>query len=229
MNAIAYTRVSTKEQGKSSLGLDAQMNTIVSFCSKENMPLVSMFQDVDSGGKDDRDGLNEAIQYAQENGATIIVAKLDRLSRDVHFISGLMKHNVPFIVAELGKDVPTFMLHVYASFAQLEREMIGKRTKEALAQAKKRGVRLGTSIKKVRESARQANIERGTSSYERIITHVKKAMEEGSHSLNEIARWLNEHGVKTPRGKTFQKGQVSLLLKRMREEEKQLQLFPPSR
>lgn len=226
MKAVAYTRVSTKEQGKSSLGLDAQMNTIVSFCSKESMPLVSMFQDVDSGGKDDREGLNQAIQYARENGATIVVAKLDRLSRDVHFISGLMKHGVPFIVAELGKDVPTFMLHVYASFAQLEREMIGKRTKEALAQAKARGVKLGTNIPKVQESARKANLQRGTTSFERIVPHVQRAMDEGCTSLNEIANWLNANGITTPRGKTFSKGQVSVIRKRMRGEQPVLDLSP---
>ena len=228
MKAVAYTRVSTDRQGKSTLGLDAQMSAIVSFCSKENMPLVSMFQDVDSGEKDDRDGLNEAIQYAQENKATIIVAKLDRLSRDVHFISGLMKHNVPFIVAELGKDVPTFMLHVYASFAQLEREMIGKRTKEALAQAKARGVKLGTSITKVKESARKANLQRGTSSYERIAPYVRQAIADGCNSNRTIANWLNQAGILTPQGKTFQQGQVSRIRKRMRENE-QLTLFPTSR
>ena len=75
------------------------------------MEVIGNFQDVDSGKKDERKGLQDALMIAKENNATIVVAKLDRLSRDVHFISGLMKHNVPFIVAELGKDIPTFMLH----------------------------------------------------------------------------------------------------------------------
>jgi len=93
-------------------------------------------------------------------------------------------------------------------------------TKEALAQAKARGVKLGTNIPKVKESARQANIQRGTSSYERIAPYVRKAIADGCNSNRTIATWLNEHGVKTPRGKTFQKGQVSLIRKRMRGEAK---------
>ena len=218
MKAIAYTRVSTKEQGKSSLGLDAQLNSIFSFCEQEKMTLVSHFQDVDSGGKDDREGLNKALQYAKENGATIIVAKLDRLSREVHFISGLMKHGVPFIVAELGKNVPTFMLHIYASFAQLEREMIGKRTKEALVQAKKRGVKLGTHNKKVLQGVKAQR----EKSFARIIPHILEAQSSGYNSNRAIAEYLNEKGILTPRGKRFSKASMTRYLRFIRENP----LFP---
>lgn len=211
MKAIAYTRVSTKEQGRSSLGLDAQMNAIVSFCTSENMTLVDFFDDVDSGGKDDREGLNKAIAYAQEHGATIVVAKLDRLSRDVHYISGLMKHGVPFVVAELGKDVPTFMLHVYASFAQLEREMISKRTKDALHQAKLRGVKLGTK----NASVLKARHDTGLKNLERMYPHIQEARKQGYTSVSQIMKFLNENNVKTPRGGKWSRGNIHALMKRI--------------
>lgn len=226
MKAIAYTRVSTKEQGKSSLGLDAQMNAIVSFALQENMALVDFFQDVDSGGKDDREGLNKAIQYAQEHGATIVVAKLDRLSRDVHFISGLMKHGVPFIVAELGKDVPTFMLHVYASFAQLEREMIGKRTKDALQQAKLRGVKLGSA----NAETLKAHESRGLKNLERLWPYIQKAESQGYNSNSKRAMFLNENGITTSRGKRWTKKNIAPIMVRIKKAvangqlSKQLQL-----
>lgn len=213
MKAIAYTRVSTKEQGRSSLGLDAQMNAIVSFAMAENMTLVDFFQDVDSGGKDDREGLNKAIAYAQEHGATIIVAKLDRLSRDVHYISGLMKHGVPFVVAELGKDVPTFMLHVYASFAQLEREMIGKRTKDALHQAKLRGVKLGSANVKTLK----VHQDRGLKNLERLWPHIQNAESQGYTSNSKKAMYLNENGITTSRGKAWTAKNIAPIMVRIKK------------
>ena len=225
MKGIVYRRVSTKDQGKSSLGLDAQLESIISFASKENITITAHYQDVDSGGKDDREGLTKAIKEAQKTGATILVAKLDRLSRDVHYISGLMKHNVPFIVVELGKDVPTFMLHVYASFAQLEREMIGKRTKEALAQAKKRGVKLGTNIPSVKEATMKATKERGNATMMRIIPFIIEAKENGCNSNRTIAEYLNEKGILTPRGKQFSKASMTRYLKFLRDNAPQLSLF----
>ena len=221
MKGIVYRRVSTKDQGKSSLGLDAQLESIISFASKENITITAHYQDVDSGGKDDREGLTQAIKEAQETGATILVAKLDRLSRDVHYISGLMKHNVPFIVVELGKDVPTFMLHVYASFAQLEREMIGKRTKEALAQAKKRGVKLGTRIPAVLQGIKAQK----DKSFARILPHIIEAKENGCNSNRTIAEYLNEKGILTPRGKQFSKASMTRYLKFLRDNAPQLSLF----
>jgi DNA invertase Pin-like site-specific DNA recombinase len=221
--AISYIRVSSSRQGKSGLGLEAQMNAIYSFCKTEGFEVIGNFQDVDSGGKNDRQGLEDALVIAKEEGATIIVHKLDRLSRDVHYISGLMKHGVPFIGAELGKDVPSFMLHVYASFAELERTMIRKRTKDALAVAKARGVKLGTSIPKVREVCRESRIAKGNESYESIVPHIKEAQHEGFTSTRKIASFLNDKGIMTPRGKTWRHTSVSRVLIRMR---KQLSLFP---
>lgn len=143
--AIAYTRVSTARQGKSGLGLEAQQSALARFAEAEGFDIVQAFSETESGKHDGdrRPALAEALAAARKHAAPIIVAKLDRLSRDVHFISGLMKHKVPFIVAELGSDTDPFMLHLYAALAEKERALISRRTKDALAAAKARGVKLG--------------------------------------------------------------------------------------
>src|SRR5580700_3019647 len=145
--AIAYTRVSTAQQGKSGLGLEAQQAALVRFAEAEGFDLVQTFQEVETGKGADalgrRPQLAAALKAAKKLKSPIIVAKLDRLSRDVHFISGLMTHKTPFIVAELGADADPFMLHLYAALAEKERAMISRRTKDALAAAKANGKKLG--------------------------------------------------------------------------------------
>jgi DNA invertase Pin-like site-specific DNA recombinase len=148
MIAVAYLRVSTNEQGKSGLGLEAQKAAIEQFCAREKITLLETFSEVQSG-KRVSDGLTErpqliaALKAAQALGGPVIVSKLDRLSRDVHTISGLMVQKTPFIVAELGRDVDNFMLHLFAALAEKERAMISQRTKAALQALKARGVKLG--------------------------------------------------------------------------------------
>src|ERR1700692_4883519 len=145
--AIAYTRVSTAQQGKSGLGLEAQQAALVRFAEAEGFDLVQTFREVETGKGADalnrRPQLAAALKAAKKMKSPIIVAKLDRLSRDVHFISGLMSHKTPFIVAELGADADPFMLHLYAALAEKERAMISRRTKDALAAKKAQGVKLG--------------------------------------------------------------------------------------
>lgn len=147
--AVAYTRVSTASQGRSGLGLEAQTAALARFAEAEGYALVETFTEVETGkgadALDRRPQLAAALAEAkrQGRGTPIIVAKLDRLSRDVHFISGLMTHRTPFIVAELGADTDPFMLHLYAALAEKERRLISQRTKDALAAAKARGVKLG--------------------------------------------------------------------------------------
>src|SRR3974377_1203601 len=143
--AIAYIRVSTVKQGRSGLGLEAQQEPLQRFAEAEGYSFLETFKDVESGkrGDDHRPALAAALERARRDKAPIIVAKLDRLSRDVHYISGLMKHRVPFIVTELGADTDPFLLHLYAALAETERKMIGERTKAAMAAAKARGVQIG--------------------------------------------------------------------------------------
>src|SRR3984893_1856787 len=145
--AIAYIRVSTTRQGKSGLGLEAQQAALARFAQAEGYHLMQTFEEVETGkgadALDRRPQLSAALKVAKQHKAPILVAKLDRLSRDVHFISGLMVHKIPFIVAELGADADPFMLHLYAALAEKERRLIGKRTRDALQAAKARAVELG--------------------------------------------------------------------------------------
>src|SRR5580692_9020913 len=145
--AIAYLRVSTAQQGKSALGLEAQQAALARFAKAEGYNLLQTFEEVETGkgadALDRRPQLSAALKAAKQHKAPIIVAKLDRLSRDVHFISGLMSHKTPFIVAELGDDADPFMLRLYAALAEKERRVISQRTKDALAAKKAQGVRLG--------------------------------------------------------------------------------------
>ena len=147
MAEIAYYRVSTQKQGRSGLGLEAQRKAVASFAEAEGFEIVAEFTEVETGKGSDaldrRPQPKAALRAAKKARCEVAVAKLDRLSRDVAFISGLMAQRVPFIVTALGRNVDPFMLHIYAAMAQQERAMISRRTKEALAAAKARGVRLG--------------------------------------------------------------------------------------
>src|SRR5271167_3923112 len=124
---ITYIRVSTSQQGRSGLGIEAQRQSLRQFAKAEGLELVREFVEVETGKGSDaldrRPQLKAALAAAKKLKCPVAVAKLDRLSRDVHFISGLMAHHVPFVVAELGADVDPFILHLYASLAQKEREL----------------------------------------------------------------------------------------------------------
>ena len=144
---VAYLRVSTDKQGRSGLGLEAQREAIARFCLAEGYGTGAEYLEVESAKGADalerRPQLSAALTHARRVGSSIIVAKLDRLSRDVAFISSLMAQRVPFVVCELGLNVDPFMLHIYAALGEKERTMISQRTKAALAAAKSRGVNLG--------------------------------------------------------------------------------------
>jgi DNA invertase Pin-like site-specific DNA recombinase len=197
-SAIAYTRVSTAQQGRSGLGLEAQEAALARFAEAEGYNLLQTFSEVETGKGSDalerRRQLSAALSAAKAHGkgTPIIVAKLDRLSRDVHFISGLMTHRTPFIVAELGADADPFMLHLYAALAEKERRLISQRTKDALAVRKAQGVKLGgLNAKGVRnrdEAAARAQA-------------LRPVLEElAGKSARAIAEELNNRGVATPAG-----------------------------
>ena len=142
--AVAYLRVSSEQQGRSGLGLEAQRGAVARFAAEPASRSSAEHVEVETGKGSDaldrRPQLAAALRRAKAERCPVVVAKLDRLSRDVAFISGLMAQRVPFIVAELGPDVDPFMLHVYAALAEKERALISARTKDALAAAKARGV-----------------------------------------------------------------------------------------
>ncbi len=148
MKGIGYVRVSTAEQGRSGLGLEAQKAAIEAFAAREGIRIDSWFSEIQSGKRmsdtlDERPQLQAALKSGRENKCPILVSRLDRLSRDVHFISGLMVQRVEFIACELGRVQEPFMLHLFAALAEKERAMISQRTKAALAALKARGVKLG--------------------------------------------------------------------------------------
>jgi DNA invertase Pin-like site-specific DNA recombinase len=202
---VAYLRVSTGRQGRSGLGIEAQRENIARFAKTEGYVVAAEYVEVETGkgadALDRRPYLAAALNDARRRKGTVVVAKLDRLSRDVHFISGLMAHRVPFIVTELGPDVDPFILHLYAALGEKERKLIASRTKAALAVKKAQGVRLGNPrlhvARKAGRAAIMANAEQHAANVLPIIIAVRKA---GASSLREIAEALNVRGVQTARG-----------------------------
>lgn len=150
-NYVTYFRVSTQKQGASGLGLDAQRETVSRFVASNDGAIIGEFTEVESGKNSEREELEKAIALARAKGATLLVAKLDRLSRDVKFIFELRESGAKFIACDLP-EFNTLTLGIFAAFAQYEREIISARTKDGLAQAKKRGVKLGNAQTRKDES-----------------------------------------------------------------------------
>jgi DNA invertase Pin-like site-specific DNA recombinase len=202
---IGYVRVSTAQQGRSGLGLEAQKEALERFAASEGFSLGRVFVEVETGKGADalerRPQLTAALSEARRQRCSVAVAKLDRLSRDVHFISGLMVHRVPFVVAELGADVDPFILHLFAALAQKERTMISARTTAALEAAKARGVVLGNpKIAKARKEAIASIKALADQHAANVLPVIREIRRAGATSLHQIADALNARGIATPRG-----------------------------
>jgi DNA invertase Pin-like site-specific DNA recombinase len=191
--AVSYLRVSTDKQGKSGLGLEAQRERIGRFLNDKGAELLTEFVEVDSGSNDFRVGLKNAIAYAKKTDATLVIAKLDRVSRRVSFISALMESGVKFAVADLP-NANAFQLHIYAALAQEERRLISERTKAALAAAKRRGTVLGKNGKILAKKSKAAAI-----SFARSVKDFLELRNSGL-SFNAIAKKLNEQGIASATG-----------------------------
>jgi DNA invertase Pin-like site-specific DNA recombinase len=217
---IAYLRVSTDRQGKSGLGLDAQRDAVARFAEAEGLEIISELVEVETGKGSDaldrRPMLREALALARKMKAAICVAKLDRLSRDVHFISGLMVHKVPFIVTTLGADADPFMLHIYAAFAEKERALISERTREALARKKAQGAVLGnrTNLVEAQAKGAAATREREAAFARNVLPVVREIQQAGTRDMRGVAAALNARGVRTARGGTWHQSNVRNLLLR---------------
>jgi len=216
-HAIAYTRVSTGRQGRSGLGLEAQLAAIERFAAQEGFALAAHYSEVETGkghdARERRPKLDAALKAAKKlKRAPVIVAKLDRLGRDVAFISALMSDRVPFIVAELGPDVDPFMLHIYAALAEKERSLIAARTKEALAAAKKRGVQLGMTGAQ-RGAENKAKAEALAAKLRPLLQELRA---EGIITVRAVTVALNERGVPSPRGGKWHTPSTARLLRRIR-------------
>jgi DNA invertase Pin-like site-specific DNA recombinase len=218
--AIVYLRVSSERQGRSGLGIEAQREAVATFAAREGLILAGEFVEVETGKGSDaldrRPELAAALSAARRLKCPVIVAKLDRLSRDVHFISGLMAQRVPFIVAELGADADPFMLHLYAALAEKERQLISERTKAALAAKKASGATLGNRTN-LPEAARMgaASTRAAADAFAKnVLPVVEQIRSAGAVSLRSIAKALNARGVRTARGGTWQASTVRNLLQR---------------
>ena len=204
MRYIAYYRVSTQKQGKSGLGLDAQRKMVSDFIASNGGELVSEFTEIESGKVDTRPELLAAMKQANLVGGRLLVGKLDRLSRDLHFITSLQKSKVEFIVCDLpGCD--SFTINIYGALAQREREMISARTKAGLQAAKARGVKLGTNnlppeLQQEASAKGVAIIKQNADSFASKVSTVIEGLQLQGKSLRAIARELEGLNIQTARG-----------------------------
>jgi DNA invertase Pin-like site-specific DNA recombinase len=217
---IAYCRVSTGRQGRSGLGLEAQREALERFADTEGFRIIREYTEIETGKGADalerRPQLAAALAEARRKRCPVAVAKLDRLSRDVAFISGLMAQRVRFIVAELGEETDPFVLHLFAAMAERERAMISARTREALARAKARGVKLGgPKLAEARKAALASVKALADQNAANVLPLIREIRKVGVKSLRQIADALNARGISTPRGGKWYAKSVSNLLARV--------------
>lgn len=213
---VIYYRVSTKDQGKSGLGLEAQKRDVELFLTNyAEVPweIAGEFTDILSGADNERPELAKALDLCRKTGATLLVAKLDRLSRKVSFVAALMDDPKVKLRVAAMPHADKFQLHIYAALAEQEREFISLRTKAALAEAKAKGAKLGGLRDKTgkRNEAIQAQA-RGNA--QRVASVIEPLRAQGK-SLREIAEALNAAGVQTARGGSWQASQVKRTLERL--------------
>lgn len=226
---VLYLRVSTSAQGTSGLGLDAQRAAATAFLSAGNWIVLGEFVDVESGGRDDRPELAKAMNLCEMTGAKLLIAKLDRLSRDVHFLSGLMKSGVEFTACDMPQ-ADKFTVHILAALAERERELISARTKAGLGVIKARIAAEGFHVSRAgRVITRLGNPTPGTApdperaraahtakanAYAARVGPIVRGMREGGKSLNAIAEGLNGMGYRSPRGSIWTPMTVKRVLAR---------------
>lgn len=209
---VAYYRVSTVKQGQSGLGLEAQKAAVEKYLNGGNWDLTAEFVEVESGKRKNRPQLNAALALCKKQKATLIIAKLDRLARNLHFISGLMEARIEF----LAVDNPTanrLTVQILAAVAEEEARAISARTKAALASAKARGVILG----KYGAVLGKANHERAVTTANVLTATIEKIRGEGIKTVRGIAHALNARGVATPQGKQWHSTSVQRLLQRVQQ------------
>lgn len=211
---IAYYRVSTSKQGVSGLGIEAQRTMVTSFVGCDDC-IVSEYKEVESGRNDNRPELLKALEHCKKEGAILVIAKLDRLARKVSFISALMESGVKFVCCDMP-EATEFTIHIFAALAQQERKMISERTRKALDELKKKGVKLGKPenlTNEARMNAVKTNRNKALENPNNIkAASMIRLLKDKGHTLQEIANELNEKGFKTSQGKAFTRTQVSRLI-----------------
>jgi DNA invertase Pin-like site-specific DNA recombinase len=219
-SVVAYLRVSTERQQRSGLGIEAQRASVTRFAEAEGFNIIAEYVEAETGkgadALDRRPQLAAALKVARSAKCAVLVAKLDRLSRDVAFVSGLMAQRVPFIVAELGRDADPFMLHLYAALAEKERRLISERTKAALAAKKAGGAMLGNPSNIVAagslgRSVQTAAADEFVASLMPVIDAIRST---GANTLEAISGALNQRGIRSARGGKWHVSSVRNLLAR---------------
>ena len=219
---VAYYRVSTEAQGRSGLGLDVQRDAVKGLCRQRGWEIIAEFTEIESGKRNDRPELTAALKRAKVTGARLVIAKLDRLSRNVAFLAALQESGAKFTAADMP-EADEFTVHILAAVAQRERKLISERTKAALAAAKARGVKLGNpnGAEPIRRAGKgtaaaleavRRNAKNRASEYAEIVSDVRAA---GAKSLHAIARELNERGILTARCGRWHPSSVRNLLARL--------------
>jgi DNA invertase Pin-like site-specific DNA recombinase len=229
-DAIGYLRVSTREQGRSGLGLAAQRFDIEHFGKREGFSVTSWHQDIQTGaGKDAillRPGLAAALKEARAARCPLIVSRLDRLSRNVHFIAGLMEHKVHFLVARFGRDVDHFTLHIYASIAEQERKMISERVRAATLIAMSQGRKFGLQLRPkswqrhVSALGRAALVQEANDRAQAYRVYIEWALKQPGRagrpiSFRAAAIRLNERNIETPLGGTWRGQHIQRMARRL--------------
>lgn len=219
---VAYYRVSTARQGRSGHGIAAQKAAVEAFLDGGDWRIVGSFTEVESGKHADRPQLAEAFKACRIHGAKLVIAKLDRLSRDAHFLLGLERAGVDFVCADMP-SANRLTVGILAVVAEEERRMISARTKAALQAAKRRGVELGgfrgkhTLTNKTRTKARAAVQARVAARAADLAGAVKAAQAAGATSLRGIAAELDRQHIPTPRGSTWTPAAVARLLTQIKQ------------
>lgn len=216
-NYIAYYRVSSKHQGNSGLGLIAQKSTVKSYLSSD-AELIAEYEEVETGRSNTRQQLQLAIEHCQRSNSILIIAKLDRLSRNVAFISKLMETNIEFVACDMPQATQ-FTLHIFAALAEQEAKFISERTISALTELKRKGVKLGNPqnlTDEARQKGTQTLIENALSNEnnKRATFAIIKMRESENLSYRKIAKQLNENGYKTSKNCEFTASQVLILYDR---------------
>lgn len=217
---VSYLRVSTQRQGKSGLGLEAQREAVSGYLDGGHWSLVSEIVEVESGKRSDRPELAKALSLCRLHRATLLVAKLDRLARNVAFISALMESGVKFVAVDLPQ-ANELTVHIMASMAEYEAKAISARTKAALAAAKARGTVLGglrwdinTVGAKGRKAALRTRQENAAKYRADVLPVIQEKQKQGAVTLREIAEALNAEGTPAPRGGEWSAIQVKRVLDR---------------
>lgn len=219
---IAYYRVSTEEQGRSGLGLEAQRQAVTALCAGRGWEIIAEHTEVESGKRDNRPALTAALKHAEVTGAVLMVAKLDRLSRSVSFLSALQDSGARFLAADMP-EANELTVHIMAAVAQAERKAIGQRTREALTAAKARGTKLGNpngaaALRRAGKGNRDAVavLKADADEYAKKLAETVDAIRStGAVTLGAIADALNERHIQTRRGGKWHPTSVKNLLARL--------------